>query len=627
MSTEEIIKYASIINGHDPEDQKVTAAIYDLIKSGLSPEALEIHGWELFHGSAEKIGRLLNIKHHFAEKIVNEHVILIIPYPDHKLGDSGFVRVRLYPPLQLEDKTIKYLQPKGIAIRPYIPDSVWNSRKDTTKPIIITEGEKKCILLEQSGYNAISVPGVFNFRNSGEENVTDLQLHSHFTRFKWTKRPVYLAFDADFVANENVRLALFELGFRLECLGAVVKVLVWDQRLGKGIDDLVVGSDLPAQEVIAGLINDSKPLLAEQFLSYSHEYYRGIAYAVRLQGDLEPYATTLAAKLGRTKASVLQDLKTFYRNRQNRTKALVRKNAEVITYSVQNNKMVRHGKNGQEIIADGYAAITAVYKSENGSEIYRIEGKTASGDQVSFRISAEDFADPKKLKIAFDTALGACASVAANMAAHIGPAITSATEKESIQYLQIYERTGWANIKGEMRFLIKGNSIDGVELQSDNKSFCYNLPETADLTKGLGALSALLKAHPPSVMTVAFTFIMQGPLSELVGWDDERYGLFIQGLTGSLKTACAQTLMSIWGPDFTLDSSLVRFGSGSTPNAIIEMATYPCNLPFLIDNFKYNTAYAKSVVSVIHCIIEGRAKNRLTKSAELKVQNPSTAYQ
>ena len=83
------------------------------------------------------------------------------------------------------------------------------------------------------------------------------------------------------------------------------------------------------------------------------------------------------------------------------------------------------------------------------------------------------------------------------------------------------------------------------------------------MSQGLEAFEALLAAMRPERTCVAITAFFQAPLAYRAGWRDERYALFIAGRTGSLKTSWAQTSMAIYGPSFTADEFLIKWGEAA----------------------------------------------------------------
>ncbi len=221
--------------------EKIDLFMEDMKKSGLQQEILNANGVKIFMDTPEELAAMINIETSFATHLYQNHVVVIFPYPVKEKKNQS-CRVKLIPAYTCTDgQQIKYMQPKGIPTRPYITDVVWNARKDPAIDLLIVEGEKKALLLNQEGFPAIALPGVYNFRNTGENQAKTIDLSEDLRAFTWAGRNVYIAFDADFRTNKQVRQAMFELAFRLEKYGAQVKITTWDPRDGKGIDDLIVG--------------------------------------------------------------------------------------------------------------------------------------------------------------------------------------------------------------------------------------------------------------------------------------------------------------------------------------------------------------------------------------------------
>lgn len=132
----------------------------------------------------------------------------------------------------------------------------------------------------------------------------------------------------------------------------------------------------------------------------------------------------------------------------------------------------------------------------------------------------------------------------------------------------------------------------------------------------------MLRAQRTEMATIAAAFLFEAPLVRLAGWSNERYGLFINGRSGSLKTSWAQVRMCLYGPEFLNDDKLLKWGDGATANAIMATATYAHDLPLLIDNYKPTTGGdARTLINVIHNIVEGGDKSRLNRASELRDVN------
>jgi hypothetical protein len=134
----------------------------------------------------------------------------------------------------------KYERPYGSKNKFYFPPEVTPEMlNDTSLPVVITEGEKKCLCLWGVATNdltshpkflPLAISGVWNFRdevkqpaaNGGWEPVK--RPMADFGLFQWSNRRVYLLFDADLETNYQVGLAQNALAQTLKSLMAEVYI-------------------------------------------------------------------------------------------------------------------------------------------------------------------------------------------------------------------------------------------------------------------------------------------------------------------------------------------------------------------------------------------------------------------
>jgi hypothetical protein len=271
-------------------------------------------------------------------------------------------------------------------------------------------------------------------------------------------------------------------------------------------------------------------------------------------------------------------------------------------------------------IADFHARIVEEHVGEDGRKVFLLDGETTHGRPWQLTMEAEDFADDRKLKAALTAAAGAQAPIAVGMAKHLGAAIQRLSGE--IPSVKRYTRTGWA----DGVFLLPGRTIEGSTIILGRK-LPYSIGEGAELDLGLQALESLLLSHGPTCGGPVLGFLLTPPLALPAGWRNERYGGFIAGRTGSLKSSLAQTAMCLYGPGFIRDDLLVKWGQGATNNALMAMAVAAYDLPFLIDNYKPNTGDGpKAFINLIHNIVEGGEKDRLNRSSELRDSRPVFAW-
>lgn len=267
-------------------------------------------------------------------------------------------------------------------------------------------------------------------------------------------------------------------------------------------------------------------------------------------------------------------------------------------------------------IAEFSAQIVEQAISEVGQRSFVIAGETVEGSPLRLEISASDFADERPLKAALITAAGANAPIHAGMVRHVGPAIQRLSDPE-IPEVRLYERTGWVN----GHFLIPGLEREGVRIAVPSK-LPYNLPG-GDHAVALECLRLTFDAMKPEQLTVLLSFMLQAPFAHLADWREERYGILIAGRSGTLKTTTAKHLLAIFGPRFQHDEYLLKFGQGSTLNALIRLASHAHDLPFLVDNYKPSTGNgSRDLITFTHAVLEGGDRERLTRSAQLREARP-----
>ena len=118
-------------------------------------------------------------------------------------------------------------------------------------PVCLTEGAKKAGALLSAGYVAIALPGINNgYRTPKDETgkrigksclIPQLEI---FTQGKIGEigREIYVVFDCDAKPNtiKAVNAAIKKIGYLFQQQDCEVKVVTWDNQLGKGVDDLII---------------------------------------------------------------------------------------------------------------------------------------------------------------------------------------------------------------------------------------------------------------------------------------------------------------------------------------------------------------------------------------------------
>ncbi len=195
-------------------------------------------------------------------------------------GDVAYFKP-FNPPKELKNgklKSIKYPTPQGAEALPVMPwvdpetaheiyqrysvtplegELFWQVVWRCNIPVAICEGLKKALSLIAHGIPAVALRGVTCWHKKGSP-----ELHAALAHFATPKRTIYLVFDQDEKAStqRDVRIQLTKLGNALEDIGCLVKVPVWDRKLGKGIDDALYGKGEAAQAWLDDLVKNAPSL-------------------------------------------------------------------------------------------------------------------------------------------------------------------------------------------------------------------------------------------------------------------------------------------------------------------------------------------------------------------------------
>lgn len=215
-----------------------------LRSSGLSDESIALNGFY-----SERDGGSIASILSWRSWPRGKGDVIVIPFSLPGQTEPFFARVRPDKPRTNEKtgKVIKYEQPKDTPVAPYFPARTrtlgW--LEDTSKPLVLTEGEKKAALLDQLGYATIGATGVSCFHDAQHRNEHDeYKLHALIAKHATIAgRVCFVAFDSDAAENDQVMRAADVLAAMLRGAGAgdvrFVKIPAGDgQKLG--IDDYFV---------------------------------------------------------------------------------------------------------------------------------------------------------------------------------------------------------------------------------------------------------------------------------------------------------------------------------------------------------------------------------------------------
>src|ERR1043165_6716724 len=199
----------------------------------------------------------------------------------------------------------KYLSPPGRANKIYLPPKIDpNDLENLQLPIIVVEGEKKCLALHrlsvESGdrFFPIGIPGVLSFRgvigkaNDAKGSRRDVKgIIPDFDRIVWIGRTVNILYDTNVETNTSVKAARTALSKELSRRGAITRFVNLPTDSGvNGVDDLLA---IKGPDYVLDLIAEAQP--SEQKLERKSEATRLVELANNVElfhtPDDDPYAS------------------------------------------------------------------------------------------------------------------------------------------------------------------------------------------------------------------------------------------------------------------------------------------------------------------------------------------------
>lgn len=214
--------------------------VADLRKSGLTDETIAASG--IYTAHSQRVHDLLGMN--------TGSNGMVIPYLH--VTDETYVRVKLD---QAGKDGKRYRGPAGKQNRLYVPPMLDSETlSDVSRPLYITEGEKKALKACQEGFPCVALPGVWSWRTKDDDGnsvpIPDLD------RIPWEGRIVSIVFDSDAATNPDVARAEISLAVELAQRGATV----FSIRLPQG-DEGKVGFD---DYLIRHSVESFRTLPAEQ---------------------------------------------------------------------------------------------------------------------------------------------------------------------------------------------------------------------------------------------------------------------------------------------------------------------------------------------------------------------------
>ena len=197
----------------------------ELRDSGLTDETIATAGLRSLDNPVE-IARLL----HWDRAAKRLGSCLIFPYHSLSGEYTGLSRIKPGHPRRNKDgKACKYEQPRNTPPQPYFTGSLDGIEKNGRVIVVITESEKKSLLLRQCGFAAIGLSGIWSWQVPRKETdekgrkIGARKLLPELAAIDWTDKLVAVVFDTDPRRNPSVEYAKCELCRVLSEHGASVR--------------------------------------------------------------------------------------------------------------------------------------------------------------------------------------------------------------------------------------------------------------------------------------------------------------------------------------------------------------------------------------------------------------------
>jgi len=271
-------------------------------------------------------------------------------------------------------------------------------------------------------------------------------------------------------------------------------------------------------------------------------------------------------------------------------------------------KISKDGKKSLKWISDCAVCIQTETKAEDETE-FIFRGRGAQNErEVSFTIPASELAEPRKFKAALINMFGA-----RNRVGDLNFDMVQSISR-GVEVKKRVEIPAW---DGPVP-LIPGVGVDltgdiEYKLSTMTPAKVYE----GDLYKAKECLRKFFSLHEYAPILMAA--ILGAPA--IARWhSDERFGIGLWGLTGSLKTSVTQAAMSVYGTGYLDDAAIFKHGqTGTTGVAALEVFVSAGILPQILDNIKtVNPRDSILYVSIVQAVIEGREKLRGAKDGGLR---------
>src|SRR2546425_6828388 len=206
--------------------------------SGITPEVIAERGYRSI--TDDGTGYNLLLQHGYSKTQAKNRPGLLLPL----WSTDGTQPLIIYRPdtprLGKEGHAVKYEIPKAARVRLDCPPRCQPLLADPTRPLWVTEGQKKADALASHGAVALALLGVWNFK--GKNDVGGTTFLADWDHVAPDGREVRIVFDSDVMVKPMVRQALVRLTEHLRRKGAVVRTVYLPMVNGHkvGVDDYLV---------------------------------------------------------------------------------------------------------------------------------------------------------------------------------------------------------------------------------------------------------------------------------------------------------------------------------------------------------------------------------------------------
>lgn len=214
--------------------------------------------------------------------------VLCYPYRIPLQRDPVLVRGKPAKPFESRRKDgsielAKYTQAKDTGSHIMFGPSLWEGTalRDSKIPLLFTEGEKKMLAAESAGFSCVALPGVNQWHVKGEK-----QLHPYFAHLGKRDREAFMCFDADALANKDVRREELAFARALQAAGMRVYIVRFPPDAPK-LDDFLATHEMSEFYLLLDDARKHGALPPDTSSANVPEEWQEVFSQLRLDGDTQ----------------------------------------------------------------------------------------------------------------------------------------------------------------------------------------------------------------------------------------------------------------------------------------------------------------------------------------------------